>query len=79
MVKWNEIRTSSVSNLHTQDQDKCCIIWSRQVVADQPANTLIQRYEAETEGSCNIWAKEYENEDNAPVFEAVVEENAGEN
>jgi hypothetical protein len=40
---------------------------------------LIQRYEAETEGSCNVWTKEDEHEDNAPVFEAVIEKNAGEN
>lgn len=65
-----------VRNLHTQNHNESCVIRPCQVVTDQTANHLICRHEAQAEGTSDVGEEEYEDEDAASVFEAVVEVDA---
>lgn len=62
-----------IRNLHTQDHNESCVIRPCQVVADQAADRLICRHEAQTEGTGDVGEEEDEDEDAASVFEAVIE------
>lgn len=38
---WLDELTGCVGRLQTQDQDKCCVVWTSQVIADQPPEFMV--------------------------------------
>lgn len=65
--------TSGVGHLHTQNEDKCSIVWACQVIANQATHTVFDGNKAKTKGASKVRNQEDEDENASSIFEAVVE------
>lgn len=71
--------TCGVCNLHTQDEHECRVVWPGQIVADQPAYSLIEGYKAQSKGTSQVGDEEKQDEHASSVLEPVIEIYAGQN
>lgn len=65
--------TSSVGHLHTQNEYKCSIVWTCQVIANQATHTVFDGNKAKTKGAGKVRNQEDEDKNASSIFEAVVE------
>jgi hypothetical protein len=71
--------TSRIGNLHAQDEDKCCVVRTCQVIANQSTHAVFNWNKTKTKRPSKIWNQKDQNENTSSVLEAVIKKDTSQN